>query len=150
MDDEYQNLMQKLTSDKFMTTACYKTNNKFAYLYDLTKEFPLSESKCYNFVPTYDPWCLYCNNKNCTLRCSKCKFVFFCNEQCQKKSWSIHKHHCKRDLFCLCIVCGKDNPSLRCDKCPVKYCSNQCKDKIEHDHKDYDCDTFSDAMTSPK
>lgn len=141
---EYQDLLNKLSKDPYLTNCCYLTNNRFAYQYDLTGVFPMGESKHYNFVPTYDPWCLYCNYKGCKLRCSGCKFVYFCNQECQKKAWPLHKQHCKRDLFTLCINCGSDNIKMQCDNCPVKYCSIDCKNKIEIPHKDYDdCKIFS-------
>lgn len=150
MDKEYQDLLTKISKDEHITKSCYQTNNRFAYLYDRDNKFPMSESKCYNFVPTYDPWCLACDNKCCTLRCSGCKFIYFCDKECQKKAWLIHKQHCKRDLFIICILCGKDNPQLQCDSCPVKYCNNICKSQIEVAHKDYDCDTFSKIYPNKK
>ena len=38
--------------------------------------------------------CLSCS-KECTLRCSNCKAVFFCNKECQKSAWKNHKAFCK-------------------------------------------------------
>ena len=141
--DDLQNRLSKMKPP----SLCYKTNNRLAYLQDLTGIPPESEMKFYNFTPTYDKWCLYCNNKNCKLRCSSCKLVYYCNNECQQKSWTIHKNHCKRDLFIVCIMCGKDNPKLKCDNCPVKYCDNDCKDKIEKEHKYYDCATFHNTFS---
>jgi len=149
MDEQYNHIQALYKADRPRLAAlCYKTNNRFAYLQNTTGEIPESEMKLYNFTPTYDPWCLYCTNKNCKLKCSGCKFVYYCNSECQKKSWNIHKHHCKRDLFCLCISCGKENPQLKCDSCPVKYCSDKCKSQIEAAHKDFDCKTFSKTFNN--
>ena len=97
---------------------CYLTNNNIAYKY-VTKDIPDSELKIYNFVPTYDKWCLGCPSKNATKKCSKCKSVYFCDKKCQEKCWKVHKKHCKRDLFTICSLCGKDNPKIKCDDCPV-------------------------------
>lgn len=45
--------------------------------------------------------CDYCFKRNSILkRCSKCRFVFYCNEQCQKSSWQIHKYECQRLKRC--------------------------------------------------
>ena len=39
--------------------------------------------------------CSYCKSKNENLRkCSRCKLVQYCNQNCQKKHWKIHKSHC--------------------------------------------------------
>lgn len=122
---------------------CYMTNNRYAYKRDLTNNIPYDELKIYNFVPTYDTWCLNCNNKNARFRCSKCKFVFFCNQTCQKNAWKIHKNHCGRDLFTLCIMCGCNDTHVKCNNnCGVGYCSQKCKDKMGSEHEDFDCDYF--------
>lgn len=147
MDKSYLKIKEKIAKDKpYLDTICYKTNNRFAYKQDLTGVAPEVELKIYNFTPTYDKWCLYCDNKNCKFRCSSCKLIYYCDRECQRKSWIIHKNHCKRDLFCVCILCGKDNPKIVCDKCPVKYCSHKCKSQIEQTHKDFDCETFSQLI----
>lgn len=122
--------------------CCYLTNNNFAYKYDSGIN-PESELKILNFVPTYDTWCLNCGNKNAQNRCSGCKSVYFCNRQCQKKCWPIHKKHCQRDLFSICSFCCKDSPGIKCDNCPVKFCDEKCKSKLYISHKEYDCDNFN-------
>jgi len=38
--------------------------------------------------------CLFCNKKENLKRCSKCKKVLFCNNDCQKKCFPIHKLDC--------------------------------------------------------
>ena len=139
-------LKSKIGEDEVnnLGNCCYATNNRFAYKYDLNGKIPYDEMKIYNFVPTYDKWCLYCNNKeNVTYRCSQCKFVFFCNKECQKNAWTIHKNHCKRNLFELCIMCGNKDTHIKCNnKCGVGYCSTKCKEQIESEHDDFDCDYF--------
>lgn len=130
--------------NKIVLSLCsYATNNRYAYKYD-NKDDPDSEMKITNFVPTYDKWCLFCDNKNCSLRCSKCKYVFFCNKDCQKKSWKIHKKHCGRDLFTLCITCGVKNTEIKCESknCKAGYCSEKCKKMIHNDHLFYDCENL--------
>ena len=50
---------------------CYKCDNNFAYKYDYylknntlsNKKKYVNNMKIYNFVPTYDKWCLFCDNK---------------------------------------------------------------------------------------
>lgn len=119
----------------------YLTNNNFAYKYDTNCDYS-SELKFYNFVTSYDPWCLGCSSKTAKYRCSDCKSVYFCGRSCQKKCWKVHKKHCKRNIFCLCMVCGSSDTHLKCDNCPVKFCSEQCKNELYKTHKEFDCDYF--------
>src|SRR5437868_13685033 len=124
LDEEYREIQKLLSSSEtqnILHNACYRTNNRYAYTYDLTKKSDPKEFKYYNFTPTYDPWCLFCNVKNCSNKCSKCKMIYFCNTECQRKAWPIHKKHCGRDLFTVCILCGsEDNLVFKCMNCPVK------------------------------
>lgn len=43
--------------------------------------------------------CFHCREEdvNCTFlkKCSGCKLVYFCNEECLQKSWSLHKPWCR-------------------------------------------------------
>lgn len=143
MDEEYLKIKQQLDRDKpRLYNICYKTNNRFAYKQDLTGIAPDDELKIYNFVPTYDAWCLFCDAKDCKFRCPTCKVIYYCSAECQKKSWPIHKKHCGRNVFCVCILCGSDNPQMVCDRCPVKYCNDKCKGEIYKAHKEFDCDTY--------
>lgn len=124
-----------------LASYCYLTNNRFSYKYDRDLKVPEDELKLLNFVPTYDKWCLFCDSKNCLLRCSKCKYVYFCNKECQQKSWKIHKKHCNRDLFSLCINCGLNNTEIKCENknCKIGYCSEKCKNILHSNHLSYDC-----------
>ncbi len=134
-----------LTSDvkDYLVKCCYLSNNRFAYQFDKTKQIPYDELKTENFTPTYDKWCLNCENKDCRLKCSICKYVYYCDKNCQKSSWKIHKKHCGRDLFQLCITCGNEDTLLTCEKCNfVKYCSQKCMDLLHHMHLEYDCKNF--------
>jgi hypothetical protein len=140
------------------SSTCYSTDNNFAYALDLYNEDQSPESierldiwdiKYTNFVPTYDKWCIQCNNKAAKMRCSRCKAVYFCDKICQTKAWRIHKKHCGRNLFSRCIACGNHIESyLKCDNCPVKFCSESCKEQIYSMHKIYDCDYFSKTFNS--
>lgn len=145
-----------------MTVKSYLTNNYCAYKYDAGEDY-YGELKLENFVPTYDKWCLGCTDvyKPATKKCSKCKSVYFCSKECQLKCWPIHKKHCKRDLFTLCITCGRLDPKIKCSdcelpnvdncfsgSCPVKFCSEECKDKIFAMHKEHDCEYFSKTFGS--
>ena len=130
--DEYKMLLYR---------NCYLSNNNFAYKYDTNDNYE-NELKIYNFVPTYDKWCLRCLDRDARYKCSDCKAVYFCGRECQRKCWKVHKKHCKRNLFSLCSTCGSDNITLKCDKCPVKFCSDKCKNQIYGDHKEFDCEYF--------
>jgi len=137
---------------------CYKVDNNCAYKHDVyqktgkdsDKNQLMNFVKLYNFVPTYDKWCLYCDNRDSHKRCSKCRSVYFCSIECQKKAWPVHKLHCGRNLFVLCATCGQElhgsyliKDSLSCDTCPVKFCSEECKTNLYSSHKEIDCDYFS-------
>ena len=122
---------------------CFVTNNNFAYKIE-TNDNPDSELKIFNFVPTYDPWCLGCSNKSSKYKCSKCKSVYFCSTNCQKKCWSIHKKHCGQNIFGYCISCCKPaSTNNKCQNCPVRFCSDKCKNEIYNSHIDYDCKYFA-------
>lgn len=41
--------------------------------------------------------CKICSKKT-TNRCSKCKFVHYCSQECQKKDWKEHKETCKEKI----------------------------------------------------
>lgn len=43
-----------------------------------------------------DRGCRTCNNVNAALRCSACKSVTYCNENCQRTDWPKHKKFCKK------------------------------------------------------
>jgi hypothetical protein len=142
MHDYIRENHPNMANNPFLHTACYATNNNYAYKYDIKNNW-LSELKIYNFVPTHDTWCLTCENRNAKLKCGHCKSVYFCNKACQKRAWPVHKNHCKRDLFSNCSACFGPNPRLKCNKCPVKWCNEDCKKKIYKAHQDFDCEYFA-------
>ena len=69
--------------------------------------------------------------------CSRCKYVYYCDQQCQTKHWSIHKHDCK-EMEQLAVACKPFDifcKELRRDKLPcsepghnVKACLIQIND----------------------
>lgn len=147
MDTEISALMKST-----LHQACYHTNNNYAYFYDLNQSGPSvfskrrleQEEKYTNFVPTYDHWCLYCNNKSAKKRCGQCKAVYFCNQKCQKLAWKIHQKHCGQNLFQYCATCGRSELkySLKCEKCPVRFCSQTCYNILIKPHLEIDCQTM--------
>eukprot|EP00871_Galdieria_phlegrea_P003560 jgi/Galph1/4204/GphlegSOOS_G2869.1 len=42
--------------------------------------------------------CGYCSREQLvfTFRCTGCKKIYYCNESCQQKDWSLHKEECKK------------------------------------------------------
>ncbi len=147
-DPQYEYLMAHVHKDPMLHNACYNSNNRYAYFTDINdEERRKKDLKMMNFVPAYDGWCLYCDKKSVTKKCSGCKTVFFCDQECQKKAWPIHKKHCGRDQFDICCSCGIIIVNkIKCDQCPVSWCSQECKDKLYDAHKEYDCDIFSDLF----
>lgn len=48
-------------------------------------------------MPNRDgPPCETCNDPEAQRKCSACKLVSYCDEQCQKFHWPVHKKECKR------------------------------------------------------
>ncbi|PIK57390.1 Ankyrin repeat and MYND domain-containing protein 2 [Apostichopus japonicus] len=43
----------------------------------------------------YRRLCTACNQPKAEKRCSACKYVFYCNQSCQKMHWFTHKKRCK-------------------------------------------------------
>lgn len=41
-----------------------------------------------------DRICAYCLQPNCIERCSRCRKVYYCSQECQKADWKDHKTHC--------------------------------------------------------
>lgn len=139
-DAEYNRLKDGV---KQLYPITYKSDNSFAYSIDTGNEKRQKrDAKVFNFVPMYDTWCLACDSKDAKQRCSKCKSVWFCDRNCQKRAWQIHKRHCGRNLFINCALCGTDTNYFKCDKCPVKFCSENCKSKLYATHKEIDCEHF--------
>ena len=137
---------QRVESLQILYPVLYRVDNNFAYAFDIRNTYKIQQnSKVFNFVPTYDNWCLACDKRDCKLKCSKCKSVYFCNSECQKKAWKVHKKHCGRNLFEHCIKCGKipENRDFVCKYCPVIFCSKKCYDELYSSHKEIDCPYFS-------
>lgn len=39
--------------------------------------------------------CWTCHGRDATLRCGRCKMVYFCNKECQRNGWKGHKFQCR-------------------------------------------------------
>ncbi len=39
-----------------------------------------------------------CCGKAASLRCSKCRKVFYCGKECQARDWPIHKKECGKQF----------------------------------------------------
>ena len=88
-----------------------------------------------------------CHEKDCTeagtLRCSKCKKVYYCSKECQRKDWKNNNHAriCKPSpqvsrKDCGNVKCDKEG-SLRCSRCKItNYCSRECQHDDWSTHKD--------------
>lgn len=133
--------------ENYVVSNSLKCSNYVAFYHQLSKSDPsfknfvMQDSKCLNFVTSYDKWCLMCRNVDANKRCSKCLSVYFCSDKCAKISWPIHKLHCGRNIFNNCITCGaSDVPFEKCPRCPVKFCSITCKNEIINDHDEIDCE----------
>ena len=63
---------------------------------DVFKEEPFA----YIIKPDYRSYvCDFCikryESTDDLKKCTKCKFVHYCNVECHKKAWKSHKHECK-------------------------------------------------------
>lgn len=43
--------------------------------------------------------CSYCNKENAAKKCSKCHSVHYCDTNCQRKDWEVHKLRCCQTIF---------------------------------------------------
>jgi len=41
--------------------------------------------------------CNHCSKPNAPSHCRVCKIAHYCNKQCQKSDWSVHKDHCTKN-----------------------------------------------------
>ncbi len=79
--------------------------------------------------------CASCD-KPATNKCSGCSSVYYCNRECQKKNWSIHKKICNRVVTQkLCNNCAR--PAIYCcNNCNNNYyCSEKCQADYFEVHK---------------
>lgn len=152
--DEIQRMLFTPETQNRLHNACYKTNNRYAYIFDLTGKSDSKELKHYNFSPSVVNWCIACDKRDCFSKCGKCKSVYFCNVECQKKAWSIHKQHCGRDLFTVCALCGvtltSHDMGYECKKCPLKYCSLDCCVKMTSEHDEMECSDLAKTFGKNK
>lgn len=120
--------------------------------------------------------CAYCT-KETKLRCSQCKNVFICSNECNSLFHPVHKPNCftfinstivneglnnevnntqftstsNKSLEKLgkCYICNKET-SLRCGKCKsVLICSSECMNSFWPSHK-VDCKKLKEASTVSK
>ena len=56
--------------------------------------------------------------------CGKCKTAAYCDEDCQKKHWAVHREQCGAEA---CAACGKiPEKPMKCGRCKsVTYCSKE-------------------------
>lgn len=40
--------------------------------------------------------CAQCMGENKSAKCQQCRLVFYCNRDCQKKHWKVHKPQCNK------------------------------------------------------
>lgn len=55
--------------------------------------------------------CLECLAVDAKKKCGRCKNVYYCSEECQKKNWKMHKVYCARDARSG-IIAHKANQSI--------------------------------------
>lgn len=50
---------------------------------------------CFNETSVVSQRCCACASNVATQKCAKCKLVYFCNRDCQRTAFPIHKHFCQ-------------------------------------------------------
>ncbi len=105
----------------------------------------LEDCKTNSGNPDIDEKCDYCG-KCCpnTKKCSKCKKVQYCNDDCQTKHWQEHCKNCitiskekAGEKVPKCSHCEATSPNLKkCTQCgKVQYCGKKCQSQHWSVHK---------------
>jgi hypothetical protein len=90
--------------------------------------------------------CRQCEGAS-NLRCLRCKQVWYCGRECQRKDWKTHKHKCKERvaqtvedddnavLVHSCALCQTE-ANHNCSQCKqVWYCGRHCQRHHWKEHK---------------
>eukprot|EP01084_Bolivina_argentea_P068805 125244_1 len=111
-----------LSTDIYWTICSFLSKTQVAtfsvlspYYYQITKCFAsenlrnpllkhLNTDKGRKF--TYFRNCSLCN-KLASLRCSRCKKIYYCSRKCQKINWKYHKSTCGKQLYQFKYMCKK-------------------------------------------
>ena len=74
--------------------------------------------------------CDYCNKRSETkLRaCGKCKFVFYCGADCQRKAWPTHKKECGSALDRLCLALERNASRIDTQHAAMQMQANEADD----------------------
>lgn len=66
------------------------------------------------FAADYSETCVTCGAEKATKKCSKCKAVQYCDRECQRLHWFIHKKSCARpgNASCSAKLSDADKESL--------------------------------------
>ena len=127
-------------------------DNNFAYHSCLQNKYKMFENcKVTNFVPTYDKWCLYCDDrgkpKRRVLDVNQYSSVI---QPVKRKPGKFIKNTVEGTYFGTVPVVVILLPKLivkivgtSVKNVPVKFCSPKCRERLYADHKMIDCDYFA-------
>lgn len=62
-------------------------------------------------------WCVKCELKKSTLKCCRCKIVYYCSKKCQTDDWPVHKLLCATTISGFCNNLYNLHLHNKCDFC---------------------------------
>eukprot|EP00931_Biecheleriopsis_adriatica_P104302 TRINITY_DN78986_c0_g1_i1.p1 TRINITY_DN78986_c0_g1~~TRINITY_DN78986_c0_g1_i1.p1 ORF type:complete len:590 (+),score=65.91 TRINITY_DN78986_c0_g1_i1:70-1839(+) len=74
--------------------------------------------------------CDHCGAAKGTQMCERCKNVHYCNRECQKAAWRIHRQVCCRrsSVQRVCDHCHSAEGAKMCERCKsAYYCGRECQ-----------------------
>eukprot|EP01084_Bolivina_argentea_P166278 288716_1 len=89
--------------------------------------------------------CGQCNKIGATKRCSRCKKLYYCDQECQRANWKLHKLNCAKAITASASATVNNNPyTFICQKETNKHET----DKKQNTQSDIDKHIFTNKHTN--
>lgn len=90
-DSKIIELLENHNNEEFLEKLAVEKFNKL-----LLSKAKQKEEKQKDEKPFYYCWSCLKVSEELLKKCSRCHFALYCNRDCQKKHYPVHKHHCSR------------------------------------------------------